>query len=113
MNIDTLREMVRVHFDAPKNYYTVRKRTKEVVWPRHALRYLLREHFGINHTKVAKLTGATDHTTAIHSINVVKDQMHLGGTIGKGLETLLFSVKAITDAEAKPNGYGFPSLEQQ
>lgn len=111
MHFSVLTTMVREKFNAPDNFLKTKRKMQEIVWPRHVIRYLLREHFGLSHRVCAQIAGGADHSTNVHSVNVIKTEIYRQTEIGKQVDVLVASIKAITDKENNPNGFGFPTLE--
>jgi chromosomal replication initiator protein len=52
-----------------------RKRTKDLTIPRQVAMYLIKEIFGLSLVEVGKLFGGRDHSTVIHSIAKVEEDM--------------------------------------
>lgn len=111
MQLADLVEMVREHYDAPKDYIKRKKNTPEYTYPRHALRYILRITFEKKLETVAKLTGAHNHTTICHSVNVINDHLFKDDKIGHAFKRLLSKVESKLEDEEK-DGFGSPKLER-
>jgi chromosomal replication initiator protein len=52
-----------------------KKRTKDLTVPRQVAMYLIKEHFGLPLVEIGRLFGGRDHSTVIHSIAKVEEEM--------------------------------------
>jgi len=72
---ERVRELVarrwRVHPDA----LVSKQRTRAVTVPRQVAMYLIRETLGMSLSRIGQIFGGRDHSTVIHSIRKVEDQM--------------------------------------
>lgn len=57
------------------------KRDKEIVVPRQVAMYLLRSELHMSYPKIAHELGRKDHTTAIHSVDKIENQLRLDAVI--------------------------------
>lgn len=51
------------------------KRTKDLTVPRQVAMYLIKELFDLSLVEIGKLFGGRDHSTVIHSISKVEDDI--------------------------------------
>jgi len=63
-------------------------RHKQVVTARHVAMYLIREYTGVSLPHLGKLFGGKDHTTVIHAIEKVKQQMDKDNDIRNAIDNL-------------------------
>ncbi|MFI3200022.1 MAG: chromosomal replication initiator protein DnaA [Eubacteriales bacterium] len=68
-------DVVAEHFGISPQDITSKKRNIEFAFPRQIVMYICREMLDIPLTKVAKLLGKKDHTTILHGINKVKEEL--------------------------------------
>ena len=68
-------EVVAEHFGVSSEDITSKKRNSEFVLPRQVVMYLCRELIDTSLNNIGKLLGKKDHTTVIHGINKIKEEM--------------------------------------
>ena len=67
--------VVAEHFGVKPEDITSKKRNAEFVQPRQVVMYLCRELCDMSLANVGKLLGKKDHTTVIHGINKINEEM--------------------------------------
>ena len=67
--------VVAEHFQIAPEDITSKKRNAEFVMPRQIIMYLCRELTATSLANIGKILGKKDHTTVIHGINKVKDEI--------------------------------------
>jgi chromosomal replication initiator protein len=72
---ETLRELVAREWSVSVDALTSKKRTKDLTVPRQVAMYLIRELLDVPLVEIGRLFGGRDHSTVIHSINKVEDQL--------------------------------------
>lgn len=68
-------ERVSKHFQVPMEDIMGPKRDKDIVVPRQIAMYMLRNELHLSFPKIARELGRKDHTTAIHSVEKVANEM--------------------------------------
>lgn len=68
-------ETVAEHYNISPNDIVSRKRNGELIQPRHVVMYLCRNLIDIPFTNIAKLLNKKDHTTIIHGVNKITEDM--------------------------------------
>ena len=68
-------EVVAEHFGVSPEDITSKKRNSEFVQPRQVVMYLCRELIDTSLNNIGKLLGKKDHTTVIHGVNKIKEEM--------------------------------------
>ena len=63
------------HFQIPIEELTGPKRDKDIVVPRQVAMYMLRNELNLSFPKIAKELGRKDHTTAIHSVEKINQEV--------------------------------------
>lgn len=63
------------HFQIPMEDIVGPKRDRDIVVPRQVAMYLLRSELKLSFPKIAKELGRKDHTTAIHSVSKVEEDL--------------------------------------
>ncbi|HEY0810122.1 MAG TPA: chromosomal replication initiator protein DnaA, partial [Longimicrobiales bacterium] len=70
-----IRERVAQLFGVTVDALSSKKRTKEVTLPRQVAMYLIRELLDLPLVEIGKLFGGRDHSTVIHSISKVEEDL--------------------------------------
>ncbi len=71
-------QIVCEHYGVSPDDIISKKRNSEFVQPRQVIMYLCRELIGISLQSIGKELGKKDHTTVIHGINKIKDELGNG-----------------------------------
>lgn len=74
-------EKVSKHFGIPLDDILGPKRDKDIVVPRQIAMYLLRSELHLSFPKIARELGRKDHTTAIHSVDKVEQELGLDAVV--------------------------------
>lgn len=69
--------VVAEHFGVKPEDITSKKRNSEFVQPRQVVMYLCRELTDTSYTNIGKLLGKKDHTTIIHGVNKITEELKL------------------------------------
>ena len=74
-------------------FISSKKRNKEIVYPRQISMYLCRELIGMSLPSIAMLFGGKNHTTVMHAIKKVNEEMLSSGETKRLLENLIADIK--------------------
>ena len=74
-------ERVSKHFQVPMDDILGPKRDKDIVVPRQIAMYMLRSELHLSFPKIARELGRKDHTTAIHSVEKVEQELSFDAVI--------------------------------
>src|SRR5690606_33620174 len=74
-------ERVSKHFQVPLEDILGPKRDKDIVMPRQIAMYILRSELHLSFPKIARELGRKDHTTAIHSVDKVEQELSVDSII--------------------------------
>lgn len=74
-------ERVSKHFQVPMEDILGPKRDKDIVVPRQIAMYILRSELHLSFPKIARELGRKDHTTAIHSVEKVEQELTFDAVI--------------------------------
>lgn len=85
---DLIRERVAKEFGVTIDGLVSKKRTKELTVPRQVAMYLMRELLDIPLIEIGKAFGGRDHSTVIHSINKVEDDIRTDDAFGARVQAL-------------------------
>jgi chromosomal replication initiator protein len=68
-------ERISKHFQVPLDDLLGPKRDKDIVVPRQVAMYMLRSELHLSFPKIARELGRKDHTTAIHSVEKIEQEL--------------------------------------
>jgi chromosomal replication initiator protein len=72
---ERIRELVARRWRVRADALASKRRTKDVTVPRQVAMYVINETLGMSLARIGELFGGRDHSTVIHSIRKVEDQM--------------------------------------
>lgn len=81
-------EVVAEHFGVDPSDITSKKRNSEFVLPRQIVMYLCRNLMDMPLQSIAKILGKKDHTTILHGINKIKEDMKENEDLNNKVEIL-------------------------
>jgi chromosomal replication initiator protein len=88
LSATTVRERVAAAWHVSVESLTSKKRTKELTVPRQVAMYLIRELLDLPLVEIGKLFGGRDHTTVIHSLNKVEEDLQTDEAFRSKVQTL-------------------------
>lgn len=80
--------IVAEHFGVKPEDITSKKRNSEFVLPRQVVMFLCREMTETSFTNIGKLLGKKDHTTIIHGVNKIADELNNNEELGNKLDII-------------------------
>ena len=81
-------EVVAEHFGVKKEDITSSRRNSEFVLPRQVFMYLCREMTDVSYANVAKMLGKKDHTTIIHGVNKIVEELEMNDELRTKIEVI-------------------------
>lgn len=81
-------EVVAEHFGVDKDDITSKKRNSEFVMPRQIVMYLCRELTDTSLVNIGKILGKKDHTTVMHGIKKVAEELELNDELKNKIEII-------------------------
>ena len=81
-------EVVAEHFGVTPEDITSKKRNSEFVQPRQVVMYLCRKLTDTSYVNIGKLLGKKDHTTIIHGVNKIEDELKNNDELAGKVETI-------------------------
>ena len=81
-------EVVAEHFGVSPEDITSKKRNSEFVQPRQVVMYLCRKLTDTSYVNIGKLLGKKDHTTIIHGVNKIEDELKNNDELASKVETI-------------------------
>lgn len=94
VGLGDIKKAVANHFKLKVSDLTSKRRTKNIVFPRHIAVYLCRKHTSASYPEIGSAFGGRDHSSVIHSTNVIsekKDDVDVSEYI-KNIEQSLFAL---------------------
>jgi chromosomal replication initiator protein len=74
-SVDTILSLIAEHFGMGVADLIGKKRTKDMVYPRHITMYMLREELNLSFPEIGRELGGKDHTTIMHGYNKILSEM--------------------------------------
>lgn len=81
-------ERVSKYFQVPIEDIMGPKRDKDIVVPRQIAMYMLRSELHLSFPKIARELGRKDHTTAIHSVEKIEQDMAIDAVLRQHINTI-------------------------
>ena len=91
---ERIRELVARRWRVRADALESKRRTKDVTVPRQVAMYLIKETLGISLVRIGELFGGRDHSTVIHSIRKVEEDMQRDESFRKQVEDALAELRA-------------------
>ena len=88
LTADLIRERVAQEWGVSVDGLMSKKRTKELTVPRQVAMYLIRELLDLSLVEIGNLFGGRDHSTVIHAVNRVEEELALDDTFRTRVELL-------------------------
>ena len=80
--------IVAEHFNVKSEDITSKKRNAEFVQPRQVFMYLCRDLTDTSLSNIAKFLGKKDHTTVIHGINKIEEEMKMNDELKNKIDII-------------------------
>ena len=81
-------EVVAEHFGVSPDDITSKKRNSEFVQPRQVVMYLCRQLTATSYVAIGKMLGKKDHTTIIHGVNKIEDEIQNNDELKNKIEII-------------------------
>lgn len=75
VSIDLIQKKVAAYYNIRQSDIVGKKRVKQIVFPRQIAMYLARELTESSLPKIGKEFGGKDHTTVLHAIDKIENQL--------------------------------------
>ena len=102
LTVDDIIDRVSREYDVTPNAIKGRSRKKEVVLPRQLVMFLADKHTNIPATRIGKLVGSRDHSTVLHSIAKVEEQISTDKSFAMLVEKIekLLQIKSLNNKKS-------------
>jgi chromosomal replication initiator protein len=77
ITVDLIQRKVAEYFEVRPSDITAKRRSRNVVYPRHIAMYLVRELTGLSLPEIGEQFGGKDHTTVLHACDKIKKDIKL------------------------------------
>jgi chromosomal replication initiator protein len=103
---ERIRELVARRWRVRPDALESKRRTKDVTVPRQVAMYLIKETLGISLVRIGELFGGRDHSTVIHSIRKVEEEMARDEGFRRQVEETLAEVRASAASTPEDDVWG-------
>lgn len=93
ITIEKIKKAVIAHFNLNPSDMTVKKRTKDIAYPRQLAMYLCRELTNYSLLQIGKSFGGRDHSTVIHAYDIIKNKMEIDSSVSENVKKLISIIK--------------------
>jgi len=93
ITVDLIQRKVAEYFEVRPSDMTAKRRTQNVVYPRHVAMYLSRELTALSFPEIGEQFGGRDHTTVLHAYEKIKKDMKRDPKAKSLVDKLLVEVK--------------------
>ncbi|MGH7197280.1 MAG: chromosomal replication initiator protein DnaA [Candidatus Omnitrophota bacterium] len=93
ITVDLIQRKVAEYFDIRPSEITAKRRSQNVVYPRHLAMYLCREMTGLSFPEIGEQFGGKDHTTVLHACEKIKKDIKKDQKTRSVVDKLLFEIK--------------------
>ncbi|MBQ6059159.1 MAG: chromosomal replication initiator protein DnaA [Clostridia bacterium] len=94
MLIDRVLKEVSSYFSLTIDDLCSKKRSADIASARQIAMYLIREMADVSLAQIGDVFGGRDHTTVLHSVNKVEDEIETNPSLKRDVEEILHNVKA-------------------
>lgn len=93
LTISLIQKVVAGYFNFTPNDLKGRKRTKAISFPRQISMYIIRELTDYSTTEIGLEFGGRDHTTVMHSVQKIEDQLKTDSTLEPIIQKLINEIQ--------------------
>ena len=93
ITVDLIQRKVAEYFEIRPSDMTAKRRTKNVVYPRHMAMFLSREMTSLSYPEIGEQFGGRDHTTVIHAFEKIKKDIKKDQKVKSLVDKLLVEIK--------------------
>jgi chromosomal replication initiator protein len=103
---ERIRELVARRWRVKPDALQSKRRTKDVTVPRQVAMYVIKETLGISLVRIGELFGGRDHSTVIHSIRKVEEQMEKDEEFRAQVQAALAEVRGPDGPDPQDDPWG-------
>lgn len=94
ITIDQIQRVVSEHFGIKPQDMKVKKRTRDIAYPRQIAMYLSRRLTNISLNEIGKNFGGKDHSTIIHATKLIEERINKDEELKERIEALIKTLKS-------------------
>jgi chromosomal replication initiator protein len=103
---ERIRELVARRWRVRPDALESKRRTKDVTVPRQVAMYLMKETLGISLVRIGAFFGGRDHSTVIHSIRKVEEEMERDESFRREVQEMLAEVRGPASGDGRGEMWG-------
>ena len=92
--IDRVLSEVSSYFGLTPEDLRSKKRTAEIATARQIAMYIIREMAAVSLTQIGDVFGGRDHTTVLHSVNKVEDEIQVNPHLKSDVDEIMANIKS-------------------
>lgn len=93
ITVDLIQRKVAEYFDIRPSEMNSKRRSQNIVYPRHLAMYLCREMTGLSFPEIGEQFGGKDHTTVLHACDKIKKDLKKDPKTKSVVDKLIFEIK--------------------
>jgi chromosomal replication initiator protein len=93
MSIEIIQRVVAEYFSLSPNDLKGKKKTQNIVFPRHLTMYIAREITEYSTTELGQSFGGRDHTTVMHGCQKIEERIRADPTLDSTIQTIIRMIK--------------------
>ncbi|BER91257.1 chromosomal replication initiator protein DnaA [Thermatribacter velox] len=97
ISVAAIQKVVAEHFNIKPSAMKMKKRTKELAYPRQIAMYLARELTDLSLPSIGSEFGGRDHTTVLHAFEKIKSDMERNPQLAQEISGLIEKIKSLAE----------------
>ena len=93
INVDLIKEKVSQYYNIKISDFNLKKRTRDIAFPRQEAMYLSREHSDLSLPKIGESFGGKDHTTVMHAHEKISNDIKKNKDLKDKIENIINDIK--------------------
>ncbi len=102
ITIDEIKREVATYFGIKVSELISKRRTQNLVYPRQLAMYLCRQLTASSLPVIGKMFGGRDHSTVIHSLNIIAEKKKTGVEVQNTIDTITRRITGVIDFNSVP-----------
>ena len=93
INVDLIKEKVSQYYNIKISDFNLKKRTRDIAFPRQVAMYLSRELTDLSLPKIGESFGGKDHTTVMHAHEKISNDIKKNKDLKDKIENIINDIK--------------------
>lgn len=93
ISVQNIRRVVAENYNVSVDDLKSKKRNKKFVLPRHIAMYIMKEETELTLTEIGSEFGGRDHTSVMHALEKIKEQLSFDGSFRERLDSLVKEIR--------------------